>query len=142
VKATLAAINQMRADDVIGKYAIGGVPRYISSHPLRLISISWPYCRHRGEGAAKPHSDLRLLKSAWRHRTGRTVEDVATWLMSAEHLVAIALQTGRSKDYLRIVQFIEPGRARPDKTGNSSRTARSNRKVEQFERRYLGGTHE
>jgi hypothetical protein len=36
-----------------------------------------------------------------------TVEGVRTWVMSAEHLVAIALRTGRPKDYNRILQFIE-----------------------------------
>jgi hypothetical protein len=35
------------------------------------------------------------------------VEGVGTWVMTAEHLVAIALQTGRAKDYARIVQFVE-----------------------------------
>ena len=35
------------------------------------------------------------------------VEGVRTWVMSAEHLVAIALRTGRSKDYARILQFVE-----------------------------------
>jgi hypothetical protein len=29
--------------------------------------------------------------------------------MSAEHLVAIALKTGRAKDFARILQFIESG---------------------------------
>ncbi|HEY6251533.1 MAG TPA: hypothetical protein VI685_16360 [Candidatus Angelobacter sp.] len=32
---------------------------------------------------------------------------VPTWVMTAEHLVAIALQTGRSKDYARIINFLE-----------------------------------
>ena len=30
-------------------------------------------------------------------------------VMTAEHLVAIALATGRAKDYSRILQFIEAG---------------------------------
>jgi hypothetical protein len=37
------------------------------------------------------------------------VEEVRTWVMSAEHLVAIALNTGRAKDFSRILQFIECG---------------------------------
>jgi hypothetical protein len=37
------------------------------------------------------------------------VESVRTWVMSAEHLVAIALNTGRAKDFSRILQFIESG---------------------------------
>jgi hypothetical protein len=35
------------------------------------------------------------------------VAGVSTWVMSAEHLVAIALQTGRRKDHARILQFLE-----------------------------------
>jgi hypothetical protein len=34
-------------------------------------------------------------------------EGVTSWVMTAEHLVAICLQTGRLKDYARIGQFIE-----------------------------------
>ena len=35
------------------------------------------------------------------------VEGVRTWVMLAEHLVAIALFTGRAKDYIRVLQFIK-----------------------------------
>ncbi len=35
------------------------------------------------------------------------VEGVMTWVMTAEHLVAIALRTGRPKDYARILQFLD-----------------------------------
>jgi hypothetical protein len=37
------------------------------------------------------------------------VEGVKTWVMTAEHLTAIALKTGRNKDYGRILQFLEQG---------------------------------
>ena len=30
-----------------------------------------------------------------------------TWVLSAEHLIAVALDTGRAKDYVRIVHFLE-----------------------------------
>jgi hypothetical protein len=35
------------------------------------------------------------------------LESEPVWVMRAEHLVAIALQTGRAKDYARILQFLE-----------------------------------
>ena len=35
------------------------------------------------------------------------VEGVRTWVMLAEHLLAIALSTGRAKDHIRILQFIK-----------------------------------
>lgn len=37
------------------------------------------------------------------------VEGVTTRIMTAEHLVVIALQLGRAKDHARILQFIEAG---------------------------------
>jgi hypothetical protein len=37
------------------------------------------------------------------------VDAVPTWVMTAEHLVALALQLGRPKDFTRILQFIEAG---------------------------------
>src|SRR5271167_517746 len=48
-----------------------------------------------------------LEREAVAESASTTVEGVTTWVMSAEHLVAIALSTGRSKDHIRIVQFIE-----------------------------------
>jgi hypothetical protein len=35
------------------------------------------------------------------------VQGEPTYVMTAEHLVAIALQTGHSKDFARILQFLE-----------------------------------
>jgi hypothetical protein len=43
------------------------------------------------------------------------VEGVQTWVLTAEHLVAIALQTGRAKDHARIVQFMESSAVDRDK---------------------------
>ena len=37
------------------------------------------------------------------------VEGVSTRVFTAEHLAAIALQTGRAKDKARLLQFIESG---------------------------------
>jgi hypothetical protein len=41
------------------------------------------------------------------------VEGVRTWVMLAEHLVAIALSTGRAKDHIRILQFIKDKAVEP-----------------------------
>ena len=37
------------------------------------------------------------------------VEGVKTRVISAEHLAAIALRTGRAKDHIRLTQFLEQG---------------------------------
>lgn len=37
------------------------------------------------------------------------LDGVKTWVISAEHLAAIALRTGRAKDHMRLAQFLEEG---------------------------------
>ena len=37
------------------------------------------------------------------------VDGVRTWVITAEHLAAIALRTARAKDFARILQFVEAG---------------------------------
>ncbi|HSA09277.1 MAG TPA: hypothetical protein P5205_02800 [Candidatus Paceibacterota bacterium] len=43
------------------------------------------------------------------------LDDVSTWVMTAEHMVALALQVSRPKDCTRILQFIEAGVIDADK---------------------------
>ena len=71
-----------------------------------------------------------------------TVEGVTTWVMSAEHLVAIALRTGRSKDHIRILQFVEQEAVNRGKLQDILERHRLIAKWKQFERKYLEGTHE
>jgi len=37
------------------------------------------------------------------------LEGTRTWVITAEHLAAIALKTGRAKDFARLLQFVEAG---------------------------------
>jgi hypothetical protein len=39
----------------------------------------------------------------------READGLTTRVMTAEHLMAIALQTGRAKDHARLVMFVEAG---------------------------------
>ena len=48
-----------------------------------------------------------LVEEALHQRAARDVGGIPTWIFSAEHLAAIALQAGRPKDKARLVQFIE-----------------------------------
>lgn len=50
-----------------------------------------------------------LEKEAVSEAISTEVEGVKTRVMSAEHLAAIALRTGRAKDHIRLVQFLEQG---------------------------------
>lgn len=50
-----------------------------------------------------------LLKEAVVLARAVDYEGVPARVMSAEHLMAIALQTGRAKDHARLVAFVETG---------------------------------
>lgn len=50
-----------------------------------------------------------LVEEALRDAVAQQVDGVRVRVFSAEHLAAIALQTGRAKDKARLLQFIEQG---------------------------------
>ena len=50
-----------------------------------------------------------LVEEALKKSVERDVEGTAVRVFTAEHLAAIALQTGRAKDKARLLQFIEAG---------------------------------
>lgn len=56
-----------------------------------------------------------LEEEGLRQATQIELESEPAWVMKAEHLVAIALQTGRPKDYARILQFLEQDAVDRDK---------------------------
>jgi hypothetical protein len=56
-----------------------------------------------------------LLEEALAEAIGTDLEGVPTRVMTAEHLTAIALKTGRAKDHARILQFVEGGTLDADK---------------------------
>ena len=139
MKSTLALINEMQAQGVIGKYAIGGavgatfylepvatldvdifviLPGAVNS---ALVSRSPIYqflsthgCQPEGEHIVVAGWPVQFLPAgddlemeAMEQAVRTEVEGVQTWVMTAEHLVAIALRTGRAKDHARILQFLE-----------------------------------
>jgi len=62
--------------------------------------------------------------------------------MSPEHLVAIALSTGRSKDHIRILQFIEQDAVDGKRLRSILERHGLTSKWLLFERKYLEGPHE
>lgn len=147
MKATLAVINQMQADGVIGRYAIGGavaatfylepvatldIDIFVSfkndlSRSLLTLGPVYDYlaargCRAQGEYLIIEGWQVQFLppgdalgKEALAQAIETQLDDVSTWVMTAEHLVALALQLGRPKDLTRILQFIEAGVLGADK---------------------------
>jgi hypothetical protein len=59
--------------------------------------------------------------------------------MSAEHLVAIALKTGRAKDYTRILQFLEQEAVEQKELSGIFDQHGLTPKWKQFERKFMGG---
>lgn len=173
MKETLETINQMQADGIIGKYAIGGavgatlylepaatldvdifvtLPTLPGSLLLSLEPI-YDYLQARG-GTAKdehivvggwpvqflpPSNDLE--REAVEESVGTNVQGVATWVMPAEHLVAIALRTGRSKDHIRILQFVEQEAVNREKLEDILERHGLTAEWKQFQRKYLEGAH-
>jgi len=62
---------------------------------------------------------------------------VPVWVMRAEHLVAIALQTGRSKDHARILQFIEQNAVDRERLERILEANGLSSKWEKFKTRFL-----
>jgi len=87
-----------------------------------------------------PTDDLE--KEAVAESVSTKVEGVSTWVMSPEHLVAIALRMGRSKDHIRILQFVEQDALDRPKLQALLERHGLTAKWQQFERKYLECTHE
>jgi hypothetical protein len=84
-----------------------------------------------------PGSDLE--SEAIEQAVSTDVEGVSTRVMSSEHLVAIALRVGRSKDHTRILQFVEQGAINQPKLQEILERHSLLSKWERFRSRYLEG---
>jgi hypothetical protein len=141
IKEVIATINQMQADGVIQRYAIGGaVGATFYLEPVATLDVDifitiesapgslivnprriYDYLKARGgtmEGeyvviAGWPVQFLPagtpLVEEALKEAAIRDVDGTPARVFSAEHLAAVALQTGRAKDKARLLQFVEAG---------------------------------
>ena len=141
IRDVIIAINQMEADGIIDRYAIGGavgatfylepvatldVDVFVAfrSEPGQLLITPKPifdYLAARGWSmkgeyvmiAGWPVQFLPptgpLVEEALAEAANQNVDGVPARVFTAEHLAAIALQTGRAKDKARLLQFIEEG---------------------------------
>jgi len=112
-------------------------PRYlpVSSQPAKgeyIIIEGWPV-------QFLPPGDA-LGEEALAQALETNVDAVPTWVMTAEHLVALALQLGRPKDFTRILQFIEAGVLDSDKVDQILSRHGLLAKWEQFGDRFLRNT--
>lgn len=145
MKGTLATIEQLHTTGVIGPYAVGGavgaafylepvatldVDIFVLFEPAPLILTLTPIyeaCAKFGYLAEGDAIQIEgwpvqflpagqpLVAEAVREAVTREAEGLTTRVMTAEHLMAIALQTGRAKDHARLVMFVEAGIADMDR---------------------------
>lgn len=123
-----------------------------SAGPLINLSPIYEYLTTRGFKAEKEYVIIgdwpvqflpaanALLEEALAQAVGTELEGVPTWVMTAEHLTAIALQTGRTKDFNRILQFVESGTLAPDRFDSILKQHGLLAKWEQFGDKFLKGS--
>jgi len=87
--------------------------------PLVSLAAIYEYLKVRGGRTEGEHVVIggwpvqflpvstALEEEGLREAVETHVEGVSAWVMKAEHLAAIALQTGCAKDHARILQFME-----------------------------------
>lgn len=141
MKAIFTVLNQLRADGVIGDFAIGGaVGATFHLEPVATLDLDvfvriqpssgrllltrsplYEYLAARGYQAEGEYIHIEgwpvrflapagpLEEEAIIQARETEVEGVPVRVMTGEHLAAIALATGRAKDFSRVLQFIEAG---------------------------------
>lgn len=167
MKDTLQEINALSEAGIIGQSAIGGamgatfylepISTYdldifilFDSPPLILtLTPIYDFLKARGhepEGDAVSvcgwpvqflPAESPLLKEAVEQAVTVDFEGVPARVMTAEHLAAIALQTGRAKDFARLVAFVESGVLTADRLKNILARHHLEDAWSRFEAKYL-----
>ncbi len=139
MEKTLEIINRMEAEGRIGRYAIGGAIASIFyvepfatfdldiffavdlSGGLVMMTPVYDYLAAAGYEAKGEAINIEgwpvqfiptynpLAAEAVEQAVGIKFKGTPTRVLSAEHLVAIMVQTGREKDYARAARFLEEG---------------------------------
>ena len=120
-----------------------------SGSPLLILTPVYDYliargCKAKGEHIVIGYWPVQFLapanaleQEALEEAIETDVEAVPTRVMTAEHLVAIALNIGRAKDFTRILQFLEQEAVSKDKLNLILLKHGLTEKWEKFRRRYL-----
>lgn len=83
-----------------------------------------------------------LEREALAEATETEIEGVKTWVMTAEHLVAIAIRTGRPKDHARILHFLEQDAVDTEKLNRVLAGHGLRAKWQQFKKKYRADTND
>lgn len=137
MQKTLAILNELETAGLVERYAIGGamagffyaeavVTEDLDAFVLLkaadgLISLTplYDFLKQRGATVEREHLWLAgtlvqliptfdaLTEEAVREAVEKTVGQTKTKVVRVEHLIAIALKTGRAKDFARIALLLE-----------------------------------
>jgi hypothetical protein len=80
-------------------------------------------------------ADEPLYKDALLSALEVGMDGTKTWVMSQEHLMAIALKTGRAKDFARMEQFVSLGTFEPEYLNEVLRKHKLVSKWDEFQRK-------
>ena len=141
IREVIKTVNQMQADGVVERYAIGGaVGATFYLEPVATLDMDvfvafktepgsrivtpqriYDYLTARGGKIEREYIVVAgwpvqllppvgpLVEEALAQAVEKDVAGVPARVFTAEHLAAIALQTGRAKDKARLLQFVEAG---------------------------------
>jgi len=126
-------------------------PKNTQGSSLLTVAPIYDYLTSRGYKTEKEHVVIEgwpvqflppgdaLDEEALQQAVETEVEGVRTWVITAEHLVAMALKTARAKDFTRILQFVESGVLDADKLDQILTRHGLLEKWEQFGVKFLRG---
>lgn len=168
MKEALSEINALKESGIIGQSAVGGAMGatfylepvstfdldifvMFEGAPLILtLSPIYDFLKARGHGAEGDAivisrwpvqflpAESPLLREAVAQAREIDFEGVPTRVMTPEHLMAIALQTGRPKDFSRLVSFVEAKVADAALLDDVLKRHGLTAAWRRFEQRYLG----
>ena len=139
IARVISTVNQMEADGVVDRYAIGGAVGatfYLEPVATMDVDIFVMFRQESGQLLLGPRPIFDfltarggvvkgeyiviegwpvqflpptnpLVEEALEEAVSVDVDGMPARVLTAEHLAAIALQTGRAKDHARLLQFIE-----------------------------------
>lgn len=170
IQDVFIALNQMEADGVVDRYAIGGAigaTFYLEPVATLDVDVFVAFRAEAGSVLVNPQPILDYLKDRGGTMEGEyvmiggwpvqllpstgplvdealdqaievDVEGISTRVFTAEHLAAIALQTGRAKDKARLLHFVESGALDADRFLDILGRYEMRTAWERFERQFLG----
>jgi predicted nucleotidyltransferase len=118
----------------------------VSLDPIYKYLAAHGYTEHRKEGIVVETWPVQFLPTvdalddeALEQAAETDLEGVPVRVMQPEHLAAIALRTGRGKDFIRILALVNSGRLDPDKMDAILKRHNLVEKWAKFEDKYING---